>query len=80
MDPKEVAMTYKKKELKAAAQHLAEVTDGVLIDVGHAAEKRQRHRVIKSGLKNAGKLALVAGAAAATIFAARAAVRRARDG
>ena len=73
-------MTYKKKELKAAAQHLAEVTDGVLIDVGHAAEKRQRHRVIKSGLKNAGKLALVAGAAAATIFAARAAVRRARDG
>lgn len=71
-------MTYKKKDLKAAAHRLAEVTDAVLIEIGRGAEKRQRRRAMKAGLKKAGKAALVAGATAATVFAARAAVRSAR--
>ncbi|HEY6808707.1 MAG TPA: hypothetical protein VI160_07955 [Gemmatimonadales bacterium] len=70
-------MTYKKKDLKAAAERFAQVTDAVLIEVGRAAEKRQRRRAIRAGLKKAGKAALVAGATAATVYAARA-VRKAR--
>jgi hypothetical protein len=69
-------MTYKKKDLKAAAQRLAQVTDAVLVEVGHAAEKRQQKRAIRAGLRKAGKIALVTGATAATVFAARAVARR----
>lgn len=69
------------KARKAAARgmkRLAVVVDEALVKAGHAAEKRQSKRAHKATLKTVGKVALVAGGAAATIAAARVIARRGR--
>jgi len=77
------------KTLKAAAKHaatragrevaqrLVEVRDEILIEAGRAAEERQHRREVQHRWLKAGKIAAVAGAAAAAL-ATGVAVRRAR--
>ena len=73
-------MTITKKRIKAAAkrtlQRLAIARDRALVEAGQAAERRERGRAVQAGLKKAGKVALVAGAAVASVAAARALARR----
>jgi len=61
---------------RKAAKRVADVADGVLVKAGNAARHRQRVRATKATLKKVGKIALVTGAAAATVVGVRAAVRR----
>jgi hypothetical protein len=69
-------MTITKKNVTAVAKRLAVAADAVLVEAGHAAERRQRARAVKRTLKQVGRAALVAGAAVATVAAARAVTRR----
>lgn len=54
--------------------------DAALVKAGEAAKMRQRKRTTKHALKTAGKIALVTGAAAATVVTVRAVARNARRG
>ncbi len=56
---------------KKAAKRAAAAADSMIVKLGDAAKKRQRARKAKSALKTAGKVALVLGAGAATVFGAR---------
>ena len=67
------------KTAKVAAVKIEEATDEVLVRAGKAAERRQKRRAVTKALKTAGKVALVAGATAATAVAVRAGVRRLRE-
>ena len=72
---------FKVAARKAAAKVKAKIvdaTDHALVDAGHAAEKRLERRATIKALKTAGKVALVAGATAATAVAVRAGIRRLR--
>jgi hypothetical protein len=69
-------MTITKKNLKTMAQRLAIAADAALVEAGRSAERRQRARAVKTTLKKVGRMALVAGAAVATVAAARAVARR----
>jgi len=69
-------MAISKKHLKALARRLAVAGDAALVEAGHAAERRQQARAVKQTLKKVGRVALVAGAAVATVAAARAVTRR----
>jgi hypothetical protein len=63
---------------RKALRRLAEAADAALIAVGKAAKRRQQRRVVRAGLKKAGKAAIMAGAAAATIIATGAVIRQTR--
>ena len=67
------------KTAKGAAVKIEEMTDEVLVKAGKAAERRQERRATIKALKTAGKVALVAGATAATAVAVRAGVRGLRE-
>jgi hypothetical protein len=54
------------------ARDAAVVVDAALVTAGQAAKRRQRKRAVKAALMTAGKVALVAGAAAATVAVVRA--------
>jgi len=56
-----------------AAHRAVEATDAALIEVGKAAQQRQRKRTAKAAFKVAGKAALIAGTAVAAAMAVRAA-------
>jgi hypothetical protein len=60
---------------RAAKKRFVTAADAALVKAGHAAERRQRGRALKSAMKVAGKVAIVAGATAASVMAGRAAVR-----
>jgi hypothetical protein len=62
----------------SAAKRLVVAVDAALVAQGKAARARQRKRAFKAALRTAGRTALLAGAATATVFAARA-VKRARQ-
>jgi hypothetical protein len=63
---------------RVARERVVTATDAALAKAGRAAERRQRHRTLKSALHVAGKAAIVAGAAAASVVASRAVVRAVR--
>jgi hypothetical protein len=63
---------------QTAKARIVTATDAALVRVGRAAERRQRNRAVKSALKLAGKAAIVAGAAAASVAAGTMAVRALR--
>lgn len=76
-----------KQAAKAAAKRGAKVLDAALVKAGAAAKERQEKRehqatvdARKAKLKKAGKVVLIAGAAAATVVAARAVSRNVRRG
>lgn len=81
-------MTITKQVIKMAARRAlararlagAKALDAGLVKAGEDAKARQRKRTGKSGLKTAGKIVLVAGAAAATVAAARAVTRNVKRG
>jgi len=58
------------------AKRIVEASDAALVKVGAAARKRQRSRATKKALKGVAKAVLVTGAAAATVLAGRAIVKR----
>ena len=60
---------------KVAAKRLLIATDATLVEQGKAARARQRKRAAKAALKKVAKTALIAGTAAATVIAIRAARR-----
>jgi hypothetical protein len=68
----EQAMTRARTAGKSAARQIVAAADAVLVEAGHAAKRRQRNRAVKAALKVAGKAAVIAGAAAATVVAVRA--------
>ena len=68
------------ERLAALAKRMAVAADAALVAQGKAAKARQRKRALKAALKIVGKTTLLAGAAAATVVAARAARGRARTG
>lgn len=59
-----------------AAHRAVEATDAALIEVGKAAQQRQRRRTAKAAFKVAGKAAVVAGTAVAAAMIVRAARAR----
>lgn len=63
---------------RKAKRRIVTAADAALVKAGHAAERRQRSRAMKSALRVAGKAAIVAGATAASVIAGRAAVRAVR--
>jgi hypothetical protein len=75
-----------KQQMKATAEQAVarartaavKATDAALVRMGNAAKQRQRSRAVKATLKAAGKMVLIAGAAAATVAAVRAGARRAK--
>ncbi len=76
-----------KQAAKTAAKRGAKVFDAALVKAGEAAKGRQEKRehqatvdARKAKLKKVGKVAMVAGAAAATVIAARAVARNVRRG
>ena len=70
-------MKLNKQQFKATAENAArravEATDAALIQVGKAAQLRQRRRNATAAFKVVGKAALVAGTAVAAALAIRAA-------
>lgn len=61
---------------KRAAGTMVRAADKMIVKLGEAAKKRQRARKAKSALKTAGKVALVLGAGAATMFAGKSVLAR----
>lgn len=61
---------------KRAAKRMMLAADEMLVEAGRAAKQRQRARALKAAAKAVGRLALMAGATAATTVAARAVARR----
>jgi hypothetical protein len=72
----EQAMKGARTAGKDAAQRMAVAADAALIQVGQAAQRRQRNRTMTKALMFAGKAAVIAGTAAATVMAFRAARAR----
>jgi len=72
------ALARARVEGRKAAKRLIVAADAALVAQGKAARARQRKRALKAALKAAGRTLLVAGAATATVLAARA-VKRARQ-
>ena len=70
------AVTVGAKKIK----QFAIATDAALVKAGRAAQLRQRKRATKAVLRTAGKVALIAGGAAATVVAVRAVARNVRRG
>jgi hypothetical protein len=60
---------------KQTARELAEAGDEALIRLGHDAERRQRRRAVRRSLKQVAKTAVMVGASAAVVLAARNATR-----
>ena len=58
------------------ARQLAEAADEALVQVGHAAEDRQRRRATKRALVKAAKVTAVVGAGAAAVLMAGKALRK----
>lgn len=72
------ALARARVEGRKAAKRLIVAADAALVAQGKAARARQRKRAFKAALKAAGRTMLVAGAATATVLAARA-VKHARQ-
>ena len=70
------ALAHARMSGRRAAKRLVVAVDAALVAQGKAARARQRKRAFKAALKTAGRTVLLAGAATATVFAARAAKRR----
>lgn len=71
-----IASVAGKKVRQIVARRLVAAGDAALVKVGDAARKRQRGRTAKKVLKGVGKVLLVTGAAAATVAAGRAIIKR----
>ena len=71
------ALARARVEGRKAAKRLIVAADAALVAQGKAARARQRKRAFKSVLRTAGRTLLLAGAATATVLAARAVKRRA---
>jgi hypothetical protein len=84
---KQITKDKMKQAAKAAAKRGVKAFDAALVRAGEAAKGRQEKRehqatvdARKAKFKKAGKVALIAGAAAATVVAARAVSRNVRRG
>jgi len=71
-----IASVAGKQVRDKVAKRIVEASDAALVKVGNAARKRQRSRTTKKALKGVGKAVLVTGAAAATVLAGRAIIKR----
>ena len=69
----------KTEKSSPARARAAGMVDAALVKAGKAAKARQRKRARKTAFKTAGKIALAAGAVAATFIAGRAIKRKAMD-
>jgi len=68
----ELALRRAQAAGKVAAAKMVAATDAVLVEAGRAAQRRQRRRAVRAGVKMAAKAMLIAGTAAATVAAVRA--------
>lgn len=71
-----IASVAGKEVREKVAKRIVEAGDAALVKAGNAARKRQRSRTTKKALKGVGKAVLVTGAAAATVLAGRAIIKR----